>query len=377
MGSVLRVDVKTGNDMSEGKIVEELMNVVKVKFNKGSTSPEREGKLLLNMRPLMKTLVEVLDNILSQNFNIFELEAHCYQNSVFVLMNYYFYNYNWSSLKISETKYMNLVYNIQKNYNDNPYHNATHAADVVNTCYFMLERLNVRSDSAFTDLETLVLLLSCATHDIDHPGHTNAFEINSRSLLALTYNDKSVLENYHLFLFFNFLINDNMNIFIEFDLNEIKIIRKLFISNIIATDMMNHANDLKKLKDMVNNPSFDKTKTENKEFMMTQLIHFADISNGSKPMDIYNKWVDKLFVEFFAQGDKEKEMGLPISMLCDREKTTIPDTQVFFIGFFTMDLIKTISVAYPKFDTLIQVLETNKKKWEEKKGKPYEIRNWD
>ena len=114
MGSVLRVDVKTGNDMSEGKIVEELMNVVKVKFNKGSTSPEREGKLLLNMRPLMKTLVEVLDNILSQNFNIFELEAHCYQNSVFVLMNYYFYNYNWSSLKISETKYMNLVYNIQK-----------------------------------------------------------------------------------------------------------------------------------------------------------------------------------------------------------------------------------------------------------------------
>lgn len=241
----------------------------------------------------------------------------------------------------------------------------------------MLERLNVRSDSAFTDLETLVLLLSCATHDIDHPGHTNAFEINSRSLLALTYNDKSVLENYHLFLFFNFLINDNMNIFIEFDLNEIKSIRKLFISNIIATDMMNHANDLKKLKDMVNNPSFDKTKTENKEFMMTQLIHFADISNGSKPMDIYNKWVDKLFVEFFAQGDKEKEMGLPISMLCDREKTTIPDTQVFFIGFFTMDLIKTISVAYPKFDTLIQVLETNKKKWEEKKGKPYEIRNWD
>ena len=110
---------------------------------------------------------------------------------------------------------------------------------------------------------------------------------------------------------------------------------------------------------------------------MTQLIHLADISNGSKPMDIYNKWVDKLFVEFFAQGDKEKEMGLPVSMLCDREKTTIPDTQVFFIGFFTMDLIKTISIAYPKFDILIQVVESNKKKWEEKKGKPYEIRNWD
>jgi hypothetical protein len=235
----------------------------------------------------------------------------------------------------------------------------------------------MRKDSSFTDLETLIILLSCASHDIDHPGRTNAFEINSRSILALTYNDKSVLENYHLFLFFNFLINTNMNIFGQFDLNEMKSIRKLFINNIIATDMMNHALDLKKLKEMVAQPTFEKTKTENKEFIMSQVTHFCDISNGTKPMGIYENWVSRLFKEFFVQGDKEKEMGLPVSMLCDREKTAVPESQVFFINFFTKDLLSTLQVAYPKMECLQQTLESNRKEWEEKKGKPYEFVSWE
>ena len=39
--------------------------------------------------------------------------------------------------------------------------------------------------------------MSGLCHDLDHPGHTNAFEVNSNSDLALFYNDTSVLENHH------------------------------------------------------------------------------------------------------------------------------------------------------------------------------------
>jgi len=403
LSQVLRVDVKNNSDqLTEGKIIEELTTIVKLKFSKKNENLENgkgkkeqipnldktpkiiENQLKLNLnqqitsiRASIKNVTDSLDTILNQNFNIFDFEKSTINNSLFVLMNYYFHYYNFASLKISETNYMNLVYNIQKNYNENPYHNSIHSADVTNTCYFILERCQVRKDSAFTDLETLIILLSCSTHDIDHPGRTNAFEINSRSLLALTYNDKSVLENYHLFLFFNFLINDNMNIFSQFDLNEIKSIRKLFINNIISTDMMNHALDLKKFKELMASPNFDKTKTDNKEFIMTQITHFCDISNGTKPMAVYEKWVSRLFKEFFSQGDKEKEMGLPISMLCDREKTVIPDSQVFFINFFTKDLLSTLQVIYPQMECLQQTLESNRKEWEEKKGKPYEFVSWE
>jgi hypothetical protein len=228
--------------------------------------------------------------------------------------------------------------------------------------------------SNFTNLDKLILLLSCCSHDVDHPGNNNLFEVNSRSLLALTYNDKSVLENYHLFLFFNFLNNENMNIFIGFDHEQMKVIRKQFINNIIATDMANHKQDLNKLKDMIApGKDFNPQKPETKDFISTQLIHFADISNGAKPFNIFNKWVDLLFKEFFTQGDKEKELGLPVSMLCDREKVAIPDTQVFFINVFAMDIAKTIEMIYPKVKIFVDALEVNKGIWEERKKSEYSI----
>ena len=45
--------------------------------------------------------------------------------------------------------------------------------------------------------EKLALLISANIHDADHRGLTNNFYINSRDELAITYNDRSVLENHH------------------------------------------------------------------------------------------------------------------------------------------------------------------------------------
>ena len=145
------------------------------------------------------------------------------------------------------------------------------------------------------------MLISCSAHDVAHPGNNNLFEINSKSELALTYNDKSVLENYSLFVLFNFLSDFNLNIFKDIDGYEVKYIRKMIIMNIIATDMANHFNDLKKLKNILKNEKSDLTMQENKEHIMSQIIHLADISNTLKPFDVSKSWVDLLFKEFYAQ----------------------------------------------------------------------------
>ena len=217
--SLLKSPQRNSAEISEAKVLEELSNILKIKFyQKG------ENEIVLNLnvqiRPFNAVILGNLDTILDNTFDIFSFEADCLNNSLFLLMNYYYKYLKFETININESSYINLIYNIQKNYNDNPYHNSIHASDVVNTLFYFLEVLNAGVVSNYSVLDKLILLLSGATHDIDHPGNTNIFEINTRSVLALTYNDKSVLENYHLFLFFNFLNNKEMNIFINFDLAE-------------------------------------------------------------------------------------------------------------------------------------------------------------
>ena len=48
------------------------------------------------------------------------------------------------------------------------------------------------------DVEVAALLLGALVHDFKHPGRSNAFLTKTGHSLAITYNDVSVLENYHL-----------------------------------------------------------------------------------------------------------------------------------------------------------------------------------
>lgn len=45
--------------------------------------------------------------------------------------------------------------------------------------------------------------------------------------------------------------------------------------------------------------------------------------------------------EFFQQGDKEREMGLDISPMCDRHNATIEKSQVGFIDYIVHPLWET------------------------------------
>ena len=58
------------------------------------------------------------------------------------------------------------------------------------------------------------------------------------------------------------------------------------------------------------------------------MVHCSDLSNPTKPLDIYRQWVDRIMEEFFRQGDREREIGLEISPMCDRYNATIEKSQV-------------------------------------------------
>lgn len=43
--------------------------------------------------------------------------------------------------------------------------------------------------------------------------------------------------------------------------------------------------------------------------VLQNIIHCADLSNPTKPLKLYRRWVSLIMEEFWLQGDKEQEQG--------------------------------------------------------------------
>ncbi|GFY14268.1 hypothetical protein TNCV_3614571 [Trichonephila clavipes] len=131
------------------------------------------------------------------------------------------------TFKIPSKTLINFLLNLEDHYLNVPYHNSSHAADVTQSVHVLL--MMPALESVFTDLEVLSILFSAAIHDVDHPGVTNQYLINSSSELALMYNDESVLENHSLAVAFKLLQDENCNIFANLNKKQLLSLRKMAI----------------------------------------------------------------------------------------------------------------------------------------------------
>lgn len=58
------------------------------------------------------------------------------------------------------------------------------------------------------------------------------------------------------------------------------------------------------------------------------MVHCADLSNPTKPLELYRQWTDRIMVELFSQGDHERDKGIEISPMCDKLTASVEKTQV-------------------------------------------------
>lgn len=58
------------------------------------------------------------------------------------------------------------------------------------------------------------------------------------------------------------------------------------------------------------------------------MVHCADLSNPTKPLEIYRQWTDRIMVEYFTQGDRERDKGMEISPMCDKHTASVEKSQV-------------------------------------------------
>ena len=89
------------------------------------------------------------------------------------------------------------------------------------------------------------------------------------------------------------------------------------------------------------------------------LIHSADVSNPSKPLEIYKQWAKRCVDEFFKQGDMEKRLGMAVSFNCDRDTVSLPQSQVGFIDAIVFPLFSVICEFFPGLNFTLENIKKN------------------
>ncbi|XP_057610690.1 dual specificity calcium/calmodulin-dependent 3',5'-cyclic nucleotide phosphodiesterase 1A isoform X4 [Chionomys nivalis] len=234
----------------------------------------------------------------------------------------------------------------------NPYHNLVHAADVTQTVHYIMLHTGIMH--WLTELEILAMVFAAAIHDFEHTGTTNNFHIQTRSDVAILYNDRSVLENHHVSAAYRLMQEEEMNIFVNLSKDDWRDLRNLVIEMVLSTDMSGHFQQIKNIRNSLQQPEgIDKAKT------MSLILHAADISHPAKTWKLHYRWTMALMEEFFLQGDKEAELGLPFSPLCDRKSTMVAQSQIGFIDFIVEPTFSLLTDSTEKI--VIPLIEESSK----------------
>ncbi|KAL5037641.1 hypothetical protein RTP6_005042 [Batrachochytrium dendrobatidis] len=133
-------------------------------------------------------------------------------------------------------------------YLDNPYHSFLHAIDMTYMTYYLLHDMGLKEQLDLLSLDIAAMLLAAISHDAQHPGTNNLFQVNSNTDLAKKYHNQSVLENHSLSLCktlltekYTFLSRLCYGDVSEMSISEIILcIMEIITNSILKTDMMCH-----------------------------------------------------------------------------------------------------------------------------------------
>ncbi|GLI61126.1 hypothetical protein VaNZ11_003401 [Volvox africanus] len=306
-------------------------------------------------------------------------------------------------LNLKPSPLARLLRHIEAGYNDNPYHNATHAADVLQTLHVIIHGAQLHVH--YVDyLGLLAAYFAAIVHDYGHPGLTNDFLVATSDPLAVRYNDRSPLENHHAAAAFSLLQRPGLDVLAPFSKQERATFRKQVIDMVLATDVKQHFtllsqfNTAHRLASFVHSPATAKANTssrlsgnihleivvdvgadcrhlapkpldETERVLSLQLaIKAADLGHLGEELEVHQRWLSSLEEEFFRQGDRERQLGIPISPLFDRSKQGVSKSQVGFYDFLALPLVHALCSAFPGTQQLMNCFLGNYHFWKSVEG---------
>jgi len=234
--------------------------------------------------------------------------------------------------------------------NDNGFHNFHHASHVTMSTIKLLQRIatpDVKKKDCQTEqdyfnytfgishdpLTKFSIVFSALIHDVDHQGVSNGQLASERNLMAIAYDNKSVLEQHSFDLAWSLLFESNFKHFrdcIYSTKEEYTRFRQLTINCVIATDIFDK--DMKQFRDSRWEKAFRKNKISNdddnyKDFDVERplvssenydddddddawnrkatitiefIIQVSDVAHTMQHWHVYQRWNKCLFVEMYT-----------------------------------------------------------------------------
>ncbi|KAG7378293.1 hypothetical protein PHYPSEUDO_010281 [Phytophthora pseudosyringae] len=315
-------------------------------------------------------------NIDTWNFDVFAITAAVPGQALCIVGNALLEQYEFSChFRTTKLRIQSLLRQVQRRYHVHPYHNGTvievlfseHAADVTQTLHHFLSVGNL--GSLFAERIKCTALLAAIIHDVGHTSYSNNFHITINDDLAVRYVYRSPLEHMHCALAFQLMKDPQCNVLQGLTKIEQHEVRNYITDMVLATDNSVHSAYLGKLENLVRRATEEgwKADPDDDRVVLQMALHAADVSNPTKPLRMYLTWTERIQQEFYQQGDKERELLLPVSIGYDREQP-IPLEKMqagFIIGivrplFLSLSLVPSACLGH-----CMAQLDANLAHWQE------------
>ncbi|KAL0587013.1 hypothetical protein ABG067_003353 [Albugo candida] len=304
-------------------------------------------------------------------------------------------------LRIDSDTIWNFIHAVKKHYHPNPYHNFLHAVGVLHATYMILT--TTQATNLLTSLDIVGCLIAALCHDIDHPGHSNAYEVMAGTQLAMLYSDESVLEYHHACS--SMLISRveaSKKAFVQADLNIVasktnridrnhstQIINAIRVA-VYQTDFSKSRTIPEGLETKVRNrastppqPSMAETGSRQAEasssldervfprrfpqgnslddrlFLIKTIVHASDLSGQIYTKPVALKWSNLIAKEFANQALMETAENMPISYIHLDDPVEMVEGQLFFLQKLVSPLWLLMQQIFPELEVCNMNLAQN------------------
>ena len=161
---------------------------------------------------------------------------------------------------------------------------------------------------------------------------------------------------------------DEFRLFRDDGLNELGP-RDVIVQDLTGAEKQEHVDAEAKAQDEVV-PSKPRVHglDDERMFLLEVTVHACDVANPCKPLALAKQWADRYLLEAFAQGDRERSIGIPVSAGMDRFTTKLPTSQIGFITYIVKRLFQLYAELVDVAEVCVDnMLETEVYWLEEKK----------